>query len=85
MSPREAAAMQCCALEQVSDVDIQEAAHYSKYAFAAYGYMLYIWSKPQYKCARARTACTLNALQPWLLSNTDGGMSAEGNQWHHLA
>ena len=42
--------MQCCPLEQVSDPDIQEAAHYSKYAFAAYGYMLFIWSKPQYKC-----------------------------------
>lgn len=53
LSPREAAALQCCALEAVSDADVAEAAHYSKYAFAAYGYMLYIWSKPQYKCARA--------------------------------
>lgn len=43
--------MQCSPLEGVSDGDLAEAAHYSKFAFAAYGYMLYIWSKPQYKCA----------------------------------
>ena len=41
--------MQCAAVDHVSDADVTEAAHYCKYAFAAYGYMLYIWSKPQYK------------------------------------
>jgi hypothetical protein len=41
--------MQCIAKEAVSDEDLMEAAHFSKFAFAAYGYMLYIWSKPQYK------------------------------------
>lgn len=34
----------------VGDHDLDEAAHYSRYAFAAYGYLLYIWSQPQYKC-----------------------------------
>lgn len=43
--------MQCSSRDVVSDEDIEEAAYYSKYAFAAYGYMLYIWSKPQYKYA----------------------------------
>jgi hypothetical protein len=36
-------------VDHVSDEDLQEAAHYAKYAFAAYGYLLYIWSKPQHK------------------------------------
>ncbi len=43
--------MQCCARDAVSDADIEEAAYFSKYAFAAYGYMLYIWSKPQFRWA----------------------------------
>ena len=51
LTARQAASMQCSAKESVSDEDIEEAAYFSKYAFAAYGYMLYIWSKPQFKCA----------------------------------
>lgn len=51
LTPKEAASMQCSSRDVVSDEDIEEAAYYSKYAFAAYGYMLYIWSKPQYKYA----------------------------------
>ena len=38
------------ALDAVSDHDLDETAHYCRYAFAAYGYLLYIWSQPQYKC-----------------------------------
>ena len=34
---------------QVSDEDVEEAAHYVRYAFAAYGFLLYIWSQPQYR------------------------------------
>ena len=49
LTPEQAASLQCATVEHVSDDDLQEAAHYAKYAFAAYGYMLYIWSKPQYK------------------------------------
>lgn len=49
LTPEQAASLQCATVEHVSDEDLQEAAHYAKYAFAAYGYMLYIWSKPQYK------------------------------------
>ena len=37
------------AFEAVSDHDLDEAAHYCRYAFAAYGYLLYIWAQPQYK------------------------------------
>jgi len=36
--------------DAVSDADLDEAAHFAKFAFAAYGYMLYVWSKPQWKC-----------------------------------
>ena len=43
--------LQSGAREPVSDADLDEAAHFSKFAFAAYGYMLYVWSKPQWKCA----------------------------------
>lgn len=49
LSAQQAASLQCAAVEHVSDDDLREAAYYAKYAFAAYGYMLYIWSKPQYK------------------------------------
>ena len=35
--------------DPVSDNDVDEAAHYCRYAFAAYGYLLYIWTQPQYK------------------------------------
>lgn len=38
-------------LNAVSDHDVNEAAHYCRYAFAAYGYLLYIWAQPQYKYA----------------------------------
>lgn len=51
LTAKQAAGMQCSARDAVSDEDIEEAAYFSKYAFAAYGYMLYIWSKPQFKCA----------------------------------
>lgn len=37
--------------EKVSDEDVAEAAHYVKYSFAAYGYLLYVFSKPIYSCA----------------------------------
>ena len=33
--------------EKVSDDDVAEAAHFSKYAYAAYGYMMYLMSKPK--------------------------------------
>jgi hypothetical protein len=36
-------------MDKVSDHDVDEAAHYCRYAFAAYGYLLYIWAQPQYK------------------------------------
>ena len=49
LTPQQAASLQCANVEHVSDEDLREAAYYAKYAFAAYGYMLYIWSKPQYK------------------------------------
>ena len=49
LDAQQAASLQCAAVEHVSDDDLREAAYYAKYAFAAYGYMLYIWSKPQYK------------------------------------
>ena len=49
--------MQCAAMEAVLPDDLAEAAHYSTYAFAAYGYMLYIWSKPQYKCGPCLLEC----------------------------
>ena len=49
LTPQQAASLQCAAVDHVSDKDVQEAAYFAKYAFAAYGYMLYIWSKPQLK------------------------------------
>ncbi len=49
LTPQQAASLQCAAVDHVSDKDVVEAAYFAKYAFAAYGYMLYIWSKPQYK------------------------------------
>ena len=33
--------------EQVSDGDLAEAAHFSKYAYVAYGYTMYLMSKPK--------------------------------------
>ncbi|CAL8465267.1 g4802 [Coccomyxa elongata] len=63
LTAKQAAAMQCCARDAVSDADIEEAAYFSKYAFAAYGYMLYIWSKPQFRgwcelcCGRGCGCC----------------------------
>ena len=49
LTPQQAASLQCAAVDHVSDKDMVEAAYFAKYAFAAYGYMLYIWSKPQLK------------------------------------
>jgi hypothetical protein len=34
--------------ERVADADVAEAAYYAKYSFAAYGYLLYLFSKPIY-------------------------------------
>ena len=36
--------------ERVSNVDVAEAAHFANYSFAAYGYLLYVFSKPIYSC-----------------------------------
>ena len=47
------------ALDAVSDHDLDETAHYCRYAFAAYGYLLYIWSQPQYKCGPCCLLCPL--------------------------
>ena len=60
LSPADAVRLQSGAREAVSDEDLDEAAHFSKYAFAAYGYMLYVWSKPLQKCAAPATlaACS---------------------------
>ena len=32
--------------ERVSDEDVAEATYYVKYSYAAYGYLLYVFSKP---------------------------------------
>ena len=45
------------AFDAVSDHDLDEAAHYCRYAFAAYGYLLYIWAQPQYKSASLHHPC----------------------------
>lgn len=37
--------------EAVADDDVTDAAHYAKYSFAAYGYLLYMLSSPIYMCA----------------------------------
>ena len=37
--------------EAVADDDVADAAHYAKYSFAAYGYLLYMLSSPLYMCA----------------------------------
>ena len=34
--------------ERVSDEDVAEATYYVKYSYAAYGYLLYVFSKPLY-------------------------------------
>lgn len=46
-TPQEAAQRQGPEYEQVEPKDLAEAAHFCRFAFAAYGYMLYIWSRPQ--------------------------------------
>lgn len=46
-TPQEAAQIQGPQYEEVDDHDLGEAAHFCRFAFAAYGYMLYIWSRPQ--------------------------------------
>ena len=51
MDADEAAVKQLPVFESVSDKDLRTAAHFCNYAFAAYGYMLYIWSQPSSKCA----------------------------------
>jgi len=50
LSPEAAVRLQSGVRDAVSDADLDEAAHFAKFAFAAYGYMLYVWSKPQWKC-----------------------------------
>ena len=81
MSHADAVRLQSGAREAVSDEDLDEAAHFSKYAFAAYGYMLYVWSKPLQKCARARTRCTCRMLctqvHVWAALNLGGGFEAQ--------
>ena len=62
MSSADAVRLQSGAREAVSDADLDEAAHFSKYAFAAYGYMLYVWSKPLQKCACGRVRCSRRML-----------------------
>ncbi|KAL3156144.1 hypothetical protein ABBQ32_012435 [Trebouxia sp. C0010 RCD-2024] len=46
-TPQEAAVRQGPSYEEVNPTDLGEAAHFCRFAFAAYGYMLYIWSRPQ--------------------------------------
>jgi len=46
-TPQEAAQRQGPDYEEVDPHDLGEAAHFCRFAFAAYGYMLYIWSRPQ--------------------------------------
>ena len=46
-TPQEAAVRQGPDYEEVDPKDLGEAAHFCRFAFAAYGYMLYIWSRPQ--------------------------------------
>ena len=46
-TPQEAAVRQGPGYEEVDPKDLGEAAHFCRFAFAAYGYMLYIWSRPQ--------------------------------------
>lgn len=36
--------------EKVGNEDVAEAAHYVKYSFAAYGYLLFVFSRPIYSC-----------------------------------
>lgn len=50
LAPAEAVASHVDPLTPVDDDDVYLAAHFCNYAFAAYGYMLYIWSTPN-KCA----------------------------------
>ncbi|KAK9805494.1 hypothetical protein WJX72_001323 [[Myrmecia] bisecta] len=52
--PQEAVHRQGSHYEAVLSDDVYIAAHFSKFAFAAYGYMLYIWSQP-----RAKGLCKL--------------------------
>ena len=59
LSPEAAVRLQSGVRDAVSDADLDEAAHFAKFAFAAYGYMLYVWSKPQWKCGPYPT------LAPW--------------------
>ena len=51
LDPGEAAAQQGLPkFKVVGGHDLRTAAHFCNYAFAAYGYMLYIWSQPSSKC-----------------------------------
>ncbi|KAK9826366.1 hypothetical protein WJX81_002936 [Elliptochloris bilobata] len=70
LTPEDAAKMQSGAREAVSDEDLDEAAHFSKFAFAAYGYMLYVWSKPLQKgwcmlCCGRRCGCLTGPLRSY--------------------
>eukprot|EP00884_Botryococcus_braunii_P013119 jgi/Botrbrau1/21808/Bobra.0190s0028.1 len=49
LDPREAVLKLVGDYDTVSDRDLSDAAHFVKYAFGAYGYMLYLWSKPQHR------------------------------------
>ena len=53
--------------EAVADDDVLEAGYYVKYAFAAYGYLLYVVSQPIYMCAHCQpfhSSCLLASLNP---------------------
>ena len=43
--------------ERVGDADVAEAAHYVKFSFAAYGYLLFVFSKPIYSCGASGHYC----------------------------
>ena len=47
LSVADAASRQVEAKSPVSDEELYMASHFCNYAFAAYGYMLFIWSKPR--------------------------------------
>ena len=50
-SPKQAAQQQGPHYEQVDPKDLGEASHYCRFAFAAYGYMLFIWNRPKVRLA----------------------------------
>ena len=48
LSVQEALDVTTAQRERVADEDVAEAAYYVKYSYAAYGYLLYVFSKPLY-------------------------------------